>query len=257
MSIKTIRGSNELAQKIKSRRNELGLTIEDAASRAGVGTKTWSRYEAGESIRTDKCKGICKALNWREFPNSDNKSKSLLEECRKHKAWSQFLADDYGDWAAISFAIGSDILLDYINQDLSDLGSMPFGTHIGQLNTSFIKDELPAQFLLQYDYDFLYQMKCTLEKLRDCAGFGIEIIAHSVMDELVIYLSNEEAKTYVALSDESFEPNKKEKYDYEKDWMFDLFDDMDIVTFLYSDYYLDKDHPYHFAHWADQQFYMN
>lgn len=47
MSARIIKGSAELGRKIRSRRNELGLTIEDAASKAGVGTKTWSRYESG------------------------------------------------------------------------------------------------------------------------------------------------------------------------------------------------------------------
>ena len=47
MAQKKIQGSEDLARQIKSRRNELVLTIEEAASRAGVGTKTWSRYEAG------------------------------------------------------------------------------------------------------------------------------------------------------------------------------------------------------------------
>ena len=68
MAQKTIQGSETLARQIKSRRNELGLTIEESASRAGVGTKTWSRYEAGESIRKDKCKGICRALNRHTLP---------------------------------------------------------------------------------------------------------------------------------------------------------------------------------------------
>ena len=70
MAQKTVQGSENLAKQIRSRRNELGLTIEEAASRAGVGTKTWSRYEAGESIRKDKCKGICRALNWQTLPDS-------------------------------------------------------------------------------------------------------------------------------------------------------------------------------------------
>lgn len=47
MGQKSVKGSTELARAIKLRRNELGLTIEEAAARAGVGTKTWSRYEAG------------------------------------------------------------------------------------------------------------------------------------------------------------------------------------------------------------------
>ena len=40
MAQKIIHGNMTLAEQIKSRRNELGLTIEEAAIRAGVGTKT-------------------------------------------------------------------------------------------------------------------------------------------------------------------------------------------------------------------------
>ena len=68
MSQKVIQGTPKLADAIKGRRQELGLTIEEAASRAGVGIKTWCRYEAGESIRHDKAKGICKTLNWHVMP---------------------------------------------------------------------------------------------------------------------------------------------------------------------------------------------
>ena len=57
---KCIQGNESLAKKIKFRRNELHLTIEEAALRAGVGSKTWSRYESGGSIRLDKCKGYVK-----------------------------------------------------------------------------------------------------------------------------------------------------------------------------------------------------
>ena len=63
MAQKSISGTLKLAEKIRARRNELHLTIEEAAKRAGLGTKTWCRYEAGESIREDKYRGVCKALN--------------------------------------------------------------------------------------------------------------------------------------------------------------------------------------------------
>ena len=65
---KSIKSSKELGAQIKRRRQELGLTIEEAASKAGVGTKTWFRYEDGESIRKDKFKGVCRALNWKNLP---------------------------------------------------------------------------------------------------------------------------------------------------------------------------------------------
>ena len=40
MAAKSIKGNNNLAKRIRTRRNELNLTIEEAAARANVGTKT-------------------------------------------------------------------------------------------------------------------------------------------------------------------------------------------------------------------------
>lgn len=259
MAQKTIKGSEMLAGKMKLRRNELNLTIQEVAIRAGVGTKTWSRYEAGESIRKDKCKGICRALNWRDFP--DNKSagnkRSLNEEYKSYEAWSQFLENNFGARAAMSFAVGSDILLDFIEQDLSDLASMPLGSHIGQLSTSFIKDDLPSQFMMRYDYDFLYQMRCSLRCLRMKAKMRSPMTAHSVLDELVIYLCNEEAKGLIELSEGVDELDDDDEPEDLEGWVFDLFDDMDVITFMYSDENLSEEHPFHFVHWNDQQFYMD
>ena len=259
MTQRSIQGNQELAKKIKHRRNELNLTIEEAASRAGVGTKTWSRYEAGESIRRDKCRGICKALNWRDFPDGESNAekKSLAEEYRNHEAWSQFLADNYSPEAAMAFAIGSDILLDYINQDQSDLASMPSGSHIGQLRTSFISDGLPPQFLMRYDYDFLYHMKCVLLKLRGRAKKGTPITAHSVLEKLIIHLCNEEAQAFIEIGAGADDFMDNEHLDNLEDWIFDMFDDMDIITYLYSNVYLAEDHPFHFEHWSDQKFFMD
>lgn len=259
MAQKSIQGNEEIARQIKLRRNELNLTIEEAASRAGVGTKTWSRYEAGESIRKDKCKGICKALNWRSFPNGEGgeNNQTLVEQYEGHEAWSQFLADNYGPRAAMSFAVGSDLLLDHIKQDLSDLAAMPAGSHIGQLRTSFIDDDLPPQFLMQYDYAFLYQMKCTLTRLRMNAKMGVPITAHSVLEELLIYLCNEEAKAFVEICGGADEIGDNEEFYDSEDWVFDMFDNMDIITFLYSDWYLNEEDAFHFTHWNDQQFYMD
>lgn len=259
MAQKSIPGNQQLAKKIKLRRNELNLTIEEAASRAGVGTKTWSRYEAGESIRMDKCKGICKALNWRNFPDDGSGTDAgyLLDEYRHHEAWSRFLSENYGLGAALSFAAGSDILLDYIKQDLSDLAAMPAGSHIGQLSTSFICRELPQQFLTQYDYDFLYRMKCVLLDLRWRAKYDQSMLAHSILEELIIYLCNEEAQTLLELSADAGDLTDDEEFDYLEDWVFDMFDDADILTFLYSDRYLEEDHPFHFDYWSDQRFYCD
>lgn len=254
MAQKTIQGSEAIAKEIKSRRNELGLTIEEAASRAGVGTKTWSRYEAGESIRMDKCKGICKALNWNAIPEQDGEENNgiSVQKYKKHEAWSPFLENLYGDWAAMAFAAGSDILLDHITEDMDELASMPAGSHIGQLNISWLYGELPEQFLMHYDFDFLYELKCNLCQLREHAKCGVSMVAHSVMEELLIYLCNEEATALIELSCAG---NEFADDFYTEDWVFDLFGDMDIITCLYSNVYLNPNHQYHFSHWNEQQFY--
>lgn len=257
MAQRSIRGSATLAEQIKRRRNELGLTIEEAASRAGVGTKTWSRYEAGESIRKDKCKGVCKALNWNCLPDQEEEAEGLsIEECRRGEAWSSHLEEAFGVVAALSFAAGSDILCDWIAEDLEELARMPAGTHIGQLSISLLVDDLPQQFLTEYNYDFLYRMKCTLLALRWRARSGLPMTAHSVLEELLIYLCSEEAKSIIELSGGICGAAEGEDLDSAEDWAFDLFDDMDIVTCLYSNIYLEPDHPYHFSHWVERQFYM-
>lgn len=258
MAQKSIQGSEELARKIKQRRNELNLTIEEAAVRAGVGTKTWSRYEAGESIRRDKCKGIRKALNWNGIPDHDEEEDERLsaQEHKDHGVWSQFLENRFGVGAAMSFAVGSDILLDHIKEDMAELASMPIGTHIGQLNVSWLNGSLPEQFLMHYNYEFLHQMKCALCKIRTCAKSGLPMTAHSVMEELLLYLCCEEASALIELSGGVNATEDGDSVDSE-DWIFDLFDDMDIISFLYTDVHLDADHPYHFSHWAEQQFYTD
>lgn len=247
MAQKSLPGGAELSQKIKQRRRELNLTIEEAAARAGVGMKTWSRYEAGAPIRLDKCKGVCRALNWRNLGNDGErkKPKSFAEEYENHEAWSPFLAENYGKEAAAAFASGSDILLDNIQQDLRELEALPAGSHLGQLDISFLREDLPPQFLMRYDYDFVYRMKCVLLALRRKAQIGDSLLAHSVMEELVIYLCSEQAKILMEL-DETAEGT---------DWVFDLFDDDDLIFFLYTDQYLTEDDPYHFANWNARQFY--
>ena len=255
MSQKVITGTPQLADAIRRRRQELNLTIEEAASKAGIGTKTWCRYEAGESIRNDKAKGICKALSWHVLPcDSENDTMEFNpNEYRKHKAWSQFICNRFGEAAAISFVIGSDILLDHINEDMDTLSKMPKGTHVGQLSVSMTKSSLPAQFLMRYDYEFLYHLKTTVEKIRHAAHYG-SFMAHSVIQEIAIYLFIEESKFLMeCMFPEMIDCGIKGLNNWDE-WAFDLFEDMDIVTCLYSGDCLPQDHIYHFDHWGDWQF---
>ena len=257
MSQKSIKGTSKLGTTIKNRRKELGLTIEEAAIKAGVGTKTWCRYESGESIRNDKAKGVCKALNWRTISDEDilKNEEFDLEEYLNHDGWSQYLSTQFGEAVAISFAIGSDIILDYINEDLREISIMPKGTHIGQLPASMLKDILPEQFLMYYDYNFLFRLKATVINLRRIARFDNDIVARSVLQELAIYLIAEESEFLMETMLPAMMSSGISGLDALEDWPFDLFDDMDIVTWLYSNNYLTKDNIYHFDHWAEDQFY--
>ena len=260
MSGKVVKGSIELGNKIRLRRNELGLTIEEAASKAGVGTKTWSRYEAGGSIRRDKVLNICKTLNWNVLPGDDIEETDFdINEYKQRDEWPQGLADRFGVAAAISFVIGSDILLDNINDDLNELANKPKGTHIGELNFSWLEDMLPPQFLMNYDYDFLFYLKHILTRYRMQASTGQCFVAHTVAQELILYMIMEASEFLM----EGILPYLQKEYKYTDkllhwdEWVFDLFDDEDILTCLYSCDYLTNDHVYHFDHWREEQFYMD
>ena len=258
MSQKTIKGTITLGKSIKSRRQELGLTIEEAAFKAGVGIKSWCRYESGESIRGDKVKGICKALSWHAFPNEDGKDENTfdIEYYRNHEAWSPYLNKEYGEGTAISFIIGSEIVLDYLKDDLHELSTLPKGSHIGQLPISMLKDSLPEQFLMKYDYDFLYQLKATVVKLIKMASNKDGFIAHSIMEELAIFLFLEEASAFMECISLEMESIGIDRLENLNEWAFDLFGDMDIVTCLYSNRFLTEDNIYHFDHWSEDQFYI-
>ena len=258
MSIQVIRGSKELGDKIRLRRNSLKLSIEEAAAKAGVGSKTWSRYESGESIRRDKVLGICKVLNWSAFPGgSDEHTAFDIEIYKKDKAWPYALAEYLGEAAAVSFVVGSEELLYYLDEDLEALTHKPKGTHIGELDFAWTKGILPQQFLMNYDYDFLYYMRSVLQDFQLQAEKGKMFKAHTVLEELVLYLCMEESSGFM----EEFYPDSN---DFEEDdascwdsWAFDLFDDMDVYIYLYSGLYLTEEDSYHFAHWTENQFYMD
>ena len=181
-------------KKIRLRRNELGFTIEEAAAKAGVGAKTWSRYETGCSIRQDKVAYICQTLHWKRLPGEEGQTGFDIGQYKSSPAWSQTLANTWGDAAAVSFVIGSDILLDYIRQDLEALSAMPKGSHIGELEISWLDMGLPQQFLMEYDYDFLYYLKMILLRLRMRVAQEEPITIRTVAEEVLLCLAVEESR---------------------------------------------------------------
>jgi transcriptional regulator with XRE-family HTH domain len=259
MSMTAIKGSLELAESIKNRRKELNLTIEEAASKAGVGTKTWSRYESGESIRNDKIRGVCKVLNWPGLTEKEAMGIKIdFGKYKTDKSWSPYLMETFGKYAAASFVIGSEILLCELDEDMEALSSRPRGSHIGEIETSMLEPLLPPQFLMRYDYEFLYALRDTVNHFIIRAPHADSIIAHSVIEELVLYLIVEESRFLMEnMQHEINGDNDKDEYDNWDEWIYDIFDDMDIVTYLYADFLcLTPDDTYHFDHWFEEQFYM-
>ena len=196
-----------------------------------------------------------------------------LSEYKESKGWSTFLETNFGTLSAILFAAGSDLLLDALEHEMHELSRMPIRSHVGQINSSVLKDNLPQQFMTRYDYDFLYKFRSELIDMRMRVMDGLSIIAHSVAQELIIYISNEMGKVTIE-SDEnvkkiiaengSFYDNlssdiENEELDkkklYNEDWVFDLFGDADVLSELYSGRAVAKGNSYHIKHWFDEQFF--
>lgn len=250
MSQKSISGGSFLGDEIKNRRKELELTIEEAAKKAGVGTKTWCRYESGESIRHDKCFGVCKALNWKSLPVDNDEPILNLAKHKSREDWPKSIAELYGDDAAMSFVIGSDILDDEITEDMVTLAEMPRGSHLGQLRFSMVGDMLPEQFLTRYDYEFLYALRCTLRGIIKSTSYMDNFRARTVLEEILLYMILEESRNLMEESYKATNPHWDE-------WAYDCLGDMDVVTFLYSDLYLEEENIYHFNQWMMPQFYLS
>lgn len=253
MAKKTITISKEVAELIKERRKELGLTIEEAAKKAGVGTKTWSRYEASEPISEGKIKGVCNTLKWTELPNFENPDYVYgklhtsfdVDYYKNHKYWPKYIENNFGKIAAVSFAMGAEVLFDCLDMDMTELKKLPKGSHIGQLDVSWLEVYLPEQFIPEYDYDFLFHMRTSLKKMCSMAEDNHQIIAHSVMDELIL--------TMMVKASEDILEDETDNDDW-KEWIYDLMSDSDTELFLYSWNYVGNESQFHFSKWFDNIF---
>ena len=256
MPPKRSQGSPELGEAIKARRESLGLTIEEAARKAGVGTKTWSRYESGASIRSDKVPKVLKVLDWKELPNDETivEDDPLSGIDESHKAWSTYLYNTYGRITAASFALGSDIVLDHAKEDLAELSTRPKGTHLGELGFSWLAGDLPPQFLTRYDYEFMYALVFFIKRLRAQAKNGECIVAHTVMEEIILSLIESEANATFELFGVDYDLLDE----CPEGLVGEITDDNDVEFVLFSGMALvHPGHTYYFDEWTKEQFYLD
>lgn len=181
-------------------------------------------------------------------------NKKIIAEHKKHEAWSKDICKNYGEAAAICFAIGSDLLLDTLKHELEELSEMPRGAHIGQVPFSVLAWMLPLQFLTRYDFEFLYILRSTVRHFRQIAHNGSPIVAHSVMQELALYLIVDSFRSYIENPDIQSELHDELDGNWEE-WIFEIFEDTDIELCLYSDFALTNDNQYHFDHWMESAFF--
>jgi len=292
MTIISIPNNPKLSNAIKKRREDLGFTITSAAMKAGINPKSWSRYEAGESIREDKANLILKTLKWSSFPDGeDDYSVTFnIEHYKKHPLWSPYLENNFNQYIAAAFIIGSEILSDELQDDIDNISKKPKGTHLGELEISWMDIYLPEIYLTKYDYEFLYKMKLALKALtkRVAATEGTgDLKAHTVMEEILLLTIAKEAEILMEEWEKemdkaglSYKSEFSFQYDsgdedeaeyvykgYHHRWVFEIFDDMDVIDALYSDDgsvdLLDDDAlktilgvgDYGFDNWFKKQFY--
>lgn len=266
MAPKTIPVDEELARQIKQRRLELGLSIEEAASRAGVGAKTWGKYESGQAIRYDKAASVCKVLKWKQFPDdeaancsNENAEDDMFKIGASHESWSQYLNDQFGYKAAVSFAFGTDILLDYLDQDIEQLSACPRGTHIGEINGSWMADLLPAQYLTRYDYEFLFRLRANLIEYRMKAKHGLDLTAHTVAEELLVRLIRDASFDLVSNWNGNNGYEKRNEAQPNEDWTEwpeEICGD-DFTLFINVNSWTPKGDQYSFENWFKPQFYLD
>lgn len=253
MPPRTTPGSRELGEAIRARREELNMSIEDAAQRAGVGSETWRRYEVGSNIRQDKVRSICGALRWRTLPagptgeTDDNAEENhwATFDVRASDWYVEELELNYGVDAAKLFAWGSTAVLDEIQQDLDELSRKPRGTHLGELDVSWIDGDLPPQWLTRYDYAFLFRLKATVEQLRRQAVEAGSVLTprlgQTIGEAIGLRLIMSQGDVYVDLYD-------SDTGDWE-DWLDDMVEFDWILPLMYAGQYVDDPGPFGIDNW--------
>lgn len=203
---------------------------------------------------------IIKEEDFEEWMKRENEEIDKIintDEYRNNEKWSQYLADTFSNFAAVSFIVGTDILGDILDDNINILSHMPKGTHIGEISeenyhtifSSYLPEMLPKQFLTYYNHEFLSLLKTRLNNFVSLAKKNETILAHSILDEILFYLILQSSFHFF---DEVEDELKEHDCD---EWIFDMFDDMDIITFLYSDMHISKQNTFHFDNWATNQFY--
>lgn len=107
---------------------------------------------------------------------------------------------------------------------------------------------------MNYNYKFLYLLQSRVFHFRNIAHRGERIVAHSVIDELTLFLIMEESRILMESMD--FKDTEFQNQSNEWDgWAYSIFKDDDLLI-LFSDSYIDDSNSYHFSNWTKEQFWV-
>ena len=251
MSQFSVQSNTDLGYRMRERRQELGLTIEAAARRAGVGTKTWYRYEAGEPIRRDKYQGVCQALGWSTLPIGEDGEKIewTLSAFQNDEYWCPQIAYAYGDDAAVCIVVGARQVKQMIEDTLETLMKKPRETHIGEVSETGFAKWMPAEYMMRYDYAFMYELRNTLNNVLSRLNDGKSIwdVRPQTTAEEILYYIMSQVGTWI------FEHEWVPAKEFDRDgWIFKFFEGQDIKDALYSGRPVYHHTMYDFNEWFDE-----
>lgn len=267
-----------IEQAIRARRVEMDASIPDIARRAGVSAQTWRNYESGRTrVRGDKVYGVWTALGWwpesvfdglttsssawTDGPDEDGfdpfeddlAAASLPSwshaEAQADGSWSPLLSASLGEDCARCFSVGVDLYRGLVGEDVGQLAGMPRGTHLGQLEESWIGGALPHAWTTRYDHEFCYHLLTLAEDF--CArlvthpiGSGDPLV-RSVAEELVLH-------HVLNLGHIVGSSQGHPEADQWEQWFEELAGRPEDIGLLYaSNLFPDADSPVHVSHWFD------
>lgn len=272
----------QLKDNIRKRREELGLTVEEAAGKVGVSAEDWARWEEEGAVRMERIEALTNLLGEEvlkyyqpEFCIFD------LDEFRSRPYWSSYLEKEHGIAVAVAFVYGYEMLHDHILDDIDSLRSLPEGSLLRDHEWSQLIDMLPDAFEDRYDMAFLLRLQSANDAFAKAAGEGKRIIAHTVLEELTLLLNNLLSQVMMEIEgtaalkelftdqmnaeeaeekdDDYFDNWPPENYlnvSAWQDWVYNVLGDDDIGLFLYTDC-MPVIPEYHYDNWLLPQFYMH
>ncbi|VTT42104.1 Uncharacterised protein [Streptococcus porcinus] len=85
------------------------------------------------------------------------------------------------------------------------------------MDVSLILSQLPQQFITKYDYEFVYNLSKVLTQYASRNKVGSSYKAHSVIEEIYLFLIAKKAVPYLESLNEESNINIKKLLDYNDD----------------------------------------